>query len=156
MTKQWKILLTALVVVLGLGFVVYSAVANTRHYFTVDKLVGEDLPTWDHKAVQVSGKVQAGTIVDRPAGNERDVSFILQENGKRIRVFFRGLTPDTFNDTAQAVVVGKLVPASELAERAAALHVSLADTKYVLDTTELSAKCPSKYEGAPSNKTQFQ
>jgi cytochrome c-type biogenesis protein CcmE len=155
MTKQWKILLTAFAVVLGGGFLVYSAVANTRHYFPVDELLAEDLATWDHKSLQVSGHVQPGSIVDRPSGNERDVSFVIEDKGKRVRVFFHGLTPDTFNDTAQAVVIGKLVPSAEVAERATALHVALADTKYVIVATELSAKCPSKYEGAPSNKTTF-
>src|SRR5260370_1275703 len=76
MTKQWKILLTAFAVLLGGGFLVYSAVANTRHYFPVDELLASDLTPWEHKSLQVSGHVQAGSIVDRPSGNERDVSFV--------------------------------------------------------------------------------
>lgn len=156
MTRQWKILLTAFAVLLGGGFLVYSAVANTRHYMMVDDLLAEDLGQWDHKAMQVHGVVQAGSVVERPVGQERDYTFVLQKNGKRIRVFFRGLAPDTFNDTAEVVATGRLVPSAEVAERAAAMHVSLADAKYVVDSRELSAKCPSKYEGAPSNKTKFQ
>ncbi len=156
MTKQWKILLTAFAVVIGGGFLVYSALANTRHYMMVDELLADDLAHWDHKSMQVHGIVQSGSVVERPVGQERDYTFVLQKNGKRIRVFFRGLAPDTFNDSAEVVATGRLVPIAEVADRAAAMHVPLAEQKYVVDSTELSAKCPSKYEGAPSNKTQFQ
>jgi cytochrome c-type biogenesis protein CcmE len=156
MTTPWKILLTVIVVIGGATFLVYSAVANSSHYKMVDELLAEDLTQWDGKAVQVHGWVQAGSIVERPIGKERDVTFLLQKNGKKIRVFFKGLTPDTFNDTAEVVATGRLVAASTVSARADAMKVPLADAKYVVESTELSAKCPSKYEGAPSNKTKFQ
>jgi hypothetical protein len=49
------------------------------------------------------------------------------------------------------VVSGRLVAAAENRELAKALGVVLeADQAYVLDATELAAKCPSKYDGARS------
>jgi cytochrome c-type biogenesis protein CcmE len=155
MTTPWKILLTVIVVIGGASFLVYSAVANTRHYKMVDELLAEDLTAWEGKTVQVHGWVQAGSITDTKNGQARDVSFLLQKNGKRIRVFFRGSTPDTFNDTAEVVATGRLVAASTMSQKAGAMNVSLAGSQWVVDSNELSAKCPSKYEGAPTNKTQF-
>jgi cytochrome c-type biogenesis protein CcmE len=155
MTTPWKILITVIVVLGGASFLVYSAVANTRHYMMVDELMGGDVSQWEKDTIQVHGLVQAGSVVIRPVGQENDYTFVLQKNGKRVRVFFHGLAPDTFNDTAEVVATGKLVPVAEVADRAKALKVPLADAKYVVDSRELSAKCPSKYEGAPSNKTQF-
>ena len=155
MTTPWKILITVIVVLGGASFLVYSAVANTRHYMMVDELMGGDVSQWEKDTIQVHGLVQAGSVVVQPVGKENDYTFVLQKNGKRIRVFFRGLAPDTFNDTAEVVATGKLLPAAELSARAEKLHVPIGDVKYVVDSHELSAKCPSKYEGAPSNKTQF-
>jgi cytochrome c-type biogenesis protein CcmE len=157
MTTPWKILLTVMVVIGGASFLVYSAMKSTRHYRMVDELLAEDLTEWDGKTVQVHGLVQAGSIVEQANGDKRDVSFVLQKNGKRIRVFFEGLTPDTFNDTAEVVATGRLVAVSDptITKMAGALHVPFVEGKYVVDSHEMSAKCPSKYEGAPSNKTQF-
>jgi hypothetical protein len=46
-----------------------------------------------------------------------------------------------------------VVLASQMASVAASLDVNIeSDMTYVVDATELMAKCPSKYEGAQANK----
>jgi cytochrome c-type biogenesis protein CcmE len=59
-----------------------------------------------------------------------DYRFTLQRNGQQMRVFYTGIVPDTFKDEAEVVVTGRLTPEGFMA-------------------TEMTAKCPSKYEEKP-------
>ena len=90
-------------------------------------------------------------------------TFVLQKGGKKIRVFSTGPKPDTFKDQSEVVATGRLVPAKDLAALADALCKDKptglgcpvrvdAEQTWVVDSTELMAKCPSKYDGATSNK----
>ena len=56
--------------------------------------------------------------------------FDLQRNGKVISATFSGAPPDTFKDNAEVVLTGQL-------------------TAHGFTATDMTAKCPSKYEEAP-------
>ncbi len=88
---------------------------------------------------------------------------MLEKNGKKIRVFSEGPKPDTFKDQSEVVATGRLVKAGELqglatemcAKQPAPVGCPVrtdAEQEYVVQSTELMAKCPSKYDGAPTNK----
>ncbi len=82
--------------------------------------------------VRVRGKVEEGSIVQRPGSAE--LTFTLEDEGEKLKVHYstkdHGPVPDTFVDGANAIVTG-----------------SVGDDGVFLAHT-LQAKCPSKYEGA--------
>jgi cytochrome c-type biogenesis protein CcmE len=147
-----KIALTAVVLVAGGGFFVYSALGHSEHYMMVDKLPG-DLAPWEGKEIKVHGFVLASSIHEQVVDQKTHRTFVLTKEGKQIRVFNSGPKPDTFKDQSEVIASGHLVPAAEKRELAKSLGVTLeADVAYVVDAEKLDAKCPSKYDGARANR----
>lgn len=148
-----KVVLTAAVAVGGVGFLVRSSVSSAQHYKMVDDLLSSDLSQWTGKELKVHGWVESGSIQEKIVNQETHRTFLLQKGGKKIRVFSAGPKPDTFKDQSEVVATGHLVPAAKLKDLATSLGVTIdADMPYVVDATELMAKCPSKYDGANVNK----
>jgi cytochrome c-type biogenesis protein CcmE len=155
-----KIALTAAVAVAGVGFFVKSTLGHTTHYKMVDELMAGDLSQWKGKELKVHGWVQAGSIREQVVDQKTQRTFVLQKEGKRIRVFSYGPKPDTFKDQSEVIASGTLIKirgdepiAAEKRELAKSLGVPLeADLDYVVDATKLDAKCPSKYDGARANQ----
>src|SRR5438067_10046888 len=156
-----KILVTVVVVMLGGGFLVYSAFGSTEPYAMVNTLVASNWDKYTGKPMKVHGYVEAGSIIETVVNQETQRTFILQKEGKKIRVFSRGPKPDTFKDQSEVVATGTLVRAKDMQGLADALctakpqpgcplHTDSEQT-YVVEATELMAKCPSKYDGATSN-----
>jgi len=135
--KLPKILVTVAVVACVLGFLVYSSLGSATHYMMVDKLL-EAPDQWVDKELKVHGWVTPGSIVpikekETPIGR----TFALEKEGKQIQVEHRGPAPDTFKDNSEVVATG---------------IIRRRDGALVVEATDLSAKCPSKYEGAQSVK----
>lgn len=149
-----KIGLTAIVALVGVGFFVKSTMGHTTHYKMVDDLMtAGDLEQWKDKEIKVHGWVLAGSIKQEVVNQDTYRTFVLQKGGKKIRVFSNGPVPDTFKDQAEVVATGEIVAAATKADLAKSLNVTLeADLSHVVVAKELQAKCPSKYEGAASNK----
>lgn len=149
-----KIAITAAVAVGGVAFLVKSSLGSAQHYRMVDELLAEgDLAQWENKEMKVHGWVQAGSIVEKTVDQETFRSFLLQREGKKIRIFNKGPKPDTFKDQSEVVATGHLVKAGSMKKLADQLGVQMdADQAYVVDSTELMAKCPSKYNGAEGNR----
>lgn len=148
-----KIALTFGVAVGGVVFFAKSASSSRQHYRMVDQLVSADLGQWSGKELKVHGWVVAGTIKEKVVNQETIRTFILHKDGKKIRVFNKGPKPDTFKDQSECVATGRLLPAADVAEMAKALDVRAdGELTYVVEATELMAKCPSKYEGAQGIK----
>lgn len=146
-----KIALTAAVAVGGIAFVLRSS-ASAERYFHVEELMAKELPDWTGKELKVHGFVEAGTIVEKIENQETQRTFVLQNKGKKIRVFSSGPKPDTFKDQSEVVATGHLVPAAEFRPLAQQLGVVIdSDMPYVVQASELMAKCPSKYDGARIN-----
>lgn len=143
-----KIVLTGAVAVGGIAFVLKSS-ASAERYFHVEELMAKELPEWTGKELKVHGVVDAGSIVEKIENQETQRTFVLQSKGKKIRVFNSGPKPDTFKDQSEVVATGHLVPAAELRPLAQKLGVAIeSDMEYVVQASELMAKCPSKYDGA--------
>lgn len=132
-----KVLFTVGVVLGGAGFLFYSSVGNAQHYKMVDDLM-KSPADWVGREMKVHGWVQPGTIKEQIVDQEMHRSFVLQHSGKRINVTHVGPKPDTFRDQSEVVASGNLVLQP--------------DGSYQFEAKELMAKCPSKYEGAQSNK----
>ena len=58
-----KVALSAVVLVAGVGVLVYSSASSAQHYKMVDDLVGGKLEQWKDKEMKVHGWVEAGSIV---------------------------------------------------------------------------------------------
>jgi len=148
-----KIILTVAVAVGGVGFFVRSSFSSAQHYMMVDDLLASDQASWADKELKVHGWVEAGSIHESVVDQETHRTFLLQKGGKKIRIFSVGPKPDTFKDQSEVVATGHLVPADKMKDVSQRLGVSIeSDMPYVVDSTELMAKCPSKYDGAQSNK----
>ena len=158
-----KIALTLGLVLGGGGFLVYSSRTHAQHYEMVDKLVDKGFDKFKGKELKVHGYVESGTIVESIVNQEQRRTFVLQKNGKKIRVFSVGPKPDTFKDQSEVVATGRLVASADVQKLADEICASAkgnpscpvrtdAEQPMVVDSSELMAKCPSKYEGAQSNK----
>jgi cytochrome c-type biogenesis protein CcmE len=148
-----KIILTAAVAVGGVGFLVKSSVSSAQHYKMVDDLLASDLTSWTGKELKVHGWVESGSIHESIVNQETHRTFLLQKGGKKIRVFSEGPKPDTFKDQSEVVATGHLVPAADRKKLAESLGVAIeSDMPFVVDSSELMAKCPSKYDGARVNQ----
>lgn len=148
-----KLALTAAVAVAGVGFLVKSSMSSASHYMMVDDLLKTELTQWQGKELKVHGFVETGSIVQQIVNQETHRTFVLQKAGKKIRVFSSGPVPDTFKNESEVVAMGHLVPAAKLKPIADSLKVALEpEMTFVVDATELQAKCPSRYEGAKTNQ----
>jgi len=121
-------------------------------YMMVDELQSKDLSKLENKELKVHGWVLAGSIKEEIVNQQTVRTFVLQKSGKKIRVFSKGPKPDTFKDQSEVIATGKLIPVASTAEWAGPLKATIGADAYVVEATELSAKCPSKYDGATANK----
>jgi cytochrome c-type biogenesis protein CcmE len=149
-----KLALTLGVAVAGGGFLIYSSVGHAQHYKMVQELVATKLDDWKDKELKVHGKVATDSITQAVIDQEMQRTFVLEMEGKKIRVFSKGPVPDTFKDQSEVVATGRLVPAATqqaladaLCQKASRcpLHAD-AEQPYVVEATELMAKCPSRYK----------
>ena len=125
--KAAKIGVTTLVLATVFGVLLYTTLGESMQYYKyVDEVVGSQTD-WSGKKLQVHGYVVPGSI-----GKKRDAleyRFDIQRNGKTMRAFYNGITPDTFKDDSEVVLTGVL-------------------TKECFIATDMTAKCPSKYDAA--------
>jgi cytochrome c-type biogenesis protein CcmE len=160
-----KLALTVAVVAGGTGFLVYSSTSNAQHYEMVDNLLAKGFDPFKDKQIKVHGLVKSGSIATATVNQETKRTFVLQKNGKAIRVFVSGPVPDTFKDESEVVATGRLVSSPDLQTVADEICAKAkdkdrgdcpvrtdAEQTMVVEATELMAKCPSKYKGADSNK----
>lgn len=127
--KAAKIAATSIVLIAAFGTLLYSTLGESMQYYKyVDEVMAQP-SQWEGKKLQVHGNVVPGSI-----GRKRDTreyQFELQRNGKTIRAYYNGIVPDTFKDDAEVVLTGHLTTNGFMA-------------------TDMTAKCPSKYEAAPA------
>jgi cytochrome c-type biogenesis protein CcmE len=78
------------------------------------------------KEVQVHGVVVKGSV-QKKRGGVSEYLFEIERGGKKMKVHYDGLVPDTFQEGGEVVLTGSLQDGS-------------------FESTEMTAKCPSKYE----------
>jgi cytochrome c-type biogenesis protein CcmE len=123
-----KFVAAAVIVIAAVSWLAYTGVRDTKSYYVTIT----ELNTMGNKAysrnLRVAGNVAPGSIARAGTG----ASFVLLEQGKRLRVNYEGAEPppDTFKDDAQALAVGTY------------------GRDGVFHATQLQAKCASKYAPA--------
>ena len=126
--KAAKIGLTGVVLATAFGVLLYSSLGESLQYYKyVDEVMVEPA-AWHGKNLQVHGLVVPDSIARKP--DSLEWRFDIQRNGKVLRAYYNGLVPDTFKADSEVVLTGRL--------DAEGFHA-----------TEMTAKCPSKYDAAP-------
>jgi cytochrome c-type biogenesis protein CcmE len=129
--KTVKIGLTALVLGLALGGLLWSTLSEgTEYYKRVDEVMTNPA-RWQGKALRLHGFVVRDSILRKR--DSLEYRFEIQNKGRTVRAMYSGIVPDTFKDEAEVVLKGHLEPDG--------FHV---------DPNGVMAKCPSKYEPSKS------
>ena len=126
--KAIKIGLTALVLAAAFGALMFTTLQDSLQYYKYVDEVASAQHEWQGKKMQVHGYVVPGSI--QGTDDRRDWKFDLYRKGKVINATFSGAPPDTFKDDAEVVLTGEFTP-------------------HGFSATDMTAKCPSKYEEAP-------
>ena len=130
--KAVKVGVTSFVLLTAFGVLLYTTMGESMQYYKyVDEVMAEPA-AWHGKRLQVHGYVVPGSRMVKP--QTLDYQFDLHRNGKTIKAYYTGVVPDTFKDDAEVVLTGEL-------RQDGSFHA-----------TEMTAKCPSKYEEAPALK----
>jgi len=125
----------------GIGAVMLGAVAflilsspdeGVLEYVYADKVV-EAPEEFEGREFKVHGNVVEGTLVQDP--DDAEYHFIVEYKGKRLEVVYDDLLPDTFVEGGEVVLTGRLVDTN--------------GNGLLLRSSEMTAKCPSKYEEEP-------
>ncbi len=125
--KIVKVGITAAVLATALGALLYTSLGESMQYYKYADEVLASPAEWQGKKLQVHGYVVGPSISRKPETLE--YRFDIQRNGKVMRAFYSGIVPDTFKGDSEVVLTGQL--------RDDGFHA-----------TEMTAKCPSKYDEA--------
>ncbi|MGH7633940.1 MAG: cytochrome c maturation protein CcmE [Gemmatimonadaceae bacterium] len=120
--------------ILGVAaYLMTTAIAQTgTYYMTPTELsakVAQD-PSFFGTGVKVGARVVPGSVIRAPGG--RDMTFRVTDGDKSYPVSFHGLAPDTFTDSVDVVMDGRLAQNG------------------TFRATTVLAKCASRYENAPA------
>lgn len=132
MQPRIKFLLGGAVVLGAAGVLMAGSIKNTAVYFLTPaelqaRVVAD--PSIRSTGVKVGARVVHGSV-ERDSSGKR-VVFDMTDGKATYKVDYRGLIPDTFSDSVDVVVEGRL------------------GTDGVFHATTLLAKCASRYEAAP-------
>lgn len=120
-------------VILGVAvYLMASSIKTTGEYYLTPQELAAKVaadPSLVGSGVKMGARVIPGSIRRDPSG--REVAFRVSDGDHTYPVVYRGIIPDTFTDSADVVVDGRL--GSDGTFRA----------------TTLLAKCASRYENAP-------
>lgn len=115
----------------AVGFLVLSDTGEgILEYVEVDKVAAEP-DKYEGREIKVIGEVVAGTIKQKK-GSSADYTFEIERNGRRMKVHFTDMVPDTFQEGSPVELTGRLNAAGD-----------------TIESSQMSAKCPSKYEEEP-------
>jgi cytochrome c-type biogenesis protein CcmE len=123
--KAAKIGLTGVVLAVAFGALLYSTLGESAQYYKHVEEVMVQPEAWYGRPLQIHG--YARDI--RRKRDSLDYSFEMHSKGQVVRATYTGIVPDTFKDGAEIVLTGQLGPQG-------------------FHATDMTAKCPSKYEAA--------
>jgi cytochrome c-type biogenesis protein CcmE len=126
--KKLRAVLSGAVLVSSVTLVLYTTVSKgAQAYATVDEVMVNP-SEWYGKTMQLHGFVVDNSIQQRTSG-AHEYRFKIKTGEHAVTATYAGIVPDTFKDGAELVLTGKL--------DANGFHA-----------TNMTAKCPSKYEAA--------
>src|SRR3989442_13176548 len=135
MNAGTKFAIGAVLIVGSVGYLMASGVKQTGQYYFTTSELSQKIAV-DRSFYNVGMKVGARVV---PGSVTRDLAtktlrFQVTDGTVRYPVEFHGLPPDTFNDSVEVVVEGRLHPDG------------------VIYATDVLAKCGSRYEAVPKRQ----
>ena len=126
-----KFALGAILIVGSVGYLMASGIKQTGQYFRLPDADGPGRldPTFYDLGMKVGARVVPGTVQKEIA--TQTLRFHITDGTVSYPVIYKGLPPDTFTDSAEVVVEGRL-------EKDGVIHA-----------TDVLAKCGSRYEAVP-------
>lgn len=123
----------ASVISLTVGYLMAAGIKETGVYFLTPSELAEKVeadPTFYDVGLKMGAEVVPGSITRNVA--TQTVTFEITDGDQVYPVVYRGATPDTFSDSVEVVVEGRLMPDG------------------TFHATTLLAKCGSRYEAEAS------
>jgi cytochrome c-type biogenesis protein CcmE len=137
MKARTKFMIGGALVLVVAGYLMVTSIRDTGvGYYTPTELATKLKadPSIADAGIKIGARVVPGSIQKAPSGME--YAFRVTDGSQTYPVIYRGIAPDTFNDSVDVVVGGRLA----------------ADGTF--HATELLAKCASRYENAPDKYKQ--
>ncbi len=137
MKARSKFLIGGALVLGPVGYLMASSIRQTGMYYLTPTELSAKLAadsTFRDVGVKVGARVVPGSIQRDPGG--REYAFRVTDGAKTFPVVYRGLAPDTFTDSVDVVVEGRM------------------GRDGTFRATTLLAKCASRYESAPEKYRQ--
>ena len=132
MNAGMKFALGAVLIVGSVGYLMASGIKQTGQYFLtpgeLSRKVATD-PTFYDVGMKVGTHVVPGSVSREVA--TQTLRFRITDGSATYPVIYHGLAPDTFSDSVEVVVEGRL-------QRDGVIHA-----------TDVLAKCGSRYESVP-------
>jgi cytochrome c-type biogenesis protein CcmE len=132
MKPRTKFLIGGALVLGVAGYLMASSINDTGVYYMTPTELTAKLqadPSFVNAGVKVGARVVPGSV-QRAAGG-KEYAFRVTDGSHTFPVVYRGIAPDTFTDSVDVVVSGRM------------------GTDGTFQATELLAKCASRYENAP-------
>jgi len=132
MSAGAKFAVGALLIVGSVGYLMASGIKQTGQYFLTPSELSRKVavdPSFYNVGMKVGAHVVRGTVTKDVA--TQTLSFQISDGSANYPVTFHGLPPDTFNDSVEVVVEGRLKQDG------------------VIYATNVLAKCGSRYEAVP-------
>jgi cytochrome c-type biogenesis protein CcmE len=132
MNAGTKFAIGAILIVGSVGYLMASGIKETGQYFLTPSELAQKVsadPSFYDLGMKVGARVVPGTVEKETA--TQTLRFRMTDGTVTYPVTFRGLPPDTFTDSVEVVVEGRL------------------QTDGVFHATDVLAKCGSRYEAVP-------
>lgn len=127
-----KFALGAVLMVGSVGYLMASGIKRTGQYFLTPSELAQKVsvdPSFYDLGMKVGARVVPGSVKKEVAS--QTLSFHITDGTVSYPVVFHGLPPDTFTDSVEVVVEGRL------------------QKDGVIHATDVLAKCGSRYEAVP-------
>ena len=132
MTAGTKFAMGAVLIVGSVGYLMASGIKETGQYFLTPSELAQRVsadPSFYNLGMKVGARVVPGTVERETAS--QTLRFHITDGTVSYPVVFHGLPPDTFTDSVEVVVEGRL------------------QQDGVIHATDVLAKCGSRYEAVP-------
>lgn len=126
--RLYNILLVSLFSVSGISLILYSLNSNLDYFFTPTELKEQNISS--DKRIKIGGMVLEGSVFR----NDSNISFTVTDYESFVKVEFKGIVPDLFQEGSGVVAFGYLNDEVFYAEEVLAKH----DENYMPPNIEIN------------------
>ena len=126
--RLYNILLVSLFSVSGTSLILYSLNSNLDYFFTPTELKEQNISS--DKRIKIGGMVLEGSVFR----NDSNISFTVTDYESFVKVEFKGIVPDLFQEGSGVVALGYLNDEVFYAEEVLAKH----DENYMPPNIEIN------------------